>query len=372
MGKSATLASLNLERTGLGPRGAVALADAIAAQRRLRSLNVADNAGVRVQEVLCLCKALRQLTTLEEVDFSSLALDESETLLEHLVTLFDNNASLDAVMLEHTPVGAALPNGVLSADTAAALRGGTALHNKSGGGAASRSGVVAVAASSASVAAASFSSARGGLTSGASAASTALTTKALIKRSQHVFKPAWALTIPLDAPAPSPDEAEDGARVPLVPAPTSLHDPLYPGYGRGRFSSGSLVQSANDPLPYNVAVTRGTRRPFIPTADGASLLMAPPRKTPKASPYGLHVLEGNPGQLPVTDDQLRRKFAELDADGHGFLDRSEFRKLYLSFQSYGLPVTEREIDMQFAKYTSDDGKVSYDEFCIFMLKLAQR
>ena len=157
-----------------------------------------------------------------------------------------------------------------------------------------------------------------------------------------------------------------------MPHPASLHDPRYPGYGKGRFSNGCLVQSLSNPLPYNVSVSHGTRRAFIPSADGASLVTAPPRQNLKESPYSLHALENNPGQLPVTEDQLRRKFSELDVDGNGYLDRDEFKALYVSFQSFGLPMSQQEADGMFAKYAGADRKLQFDEFCILMLKLAAR
>ena len=214
-----------------------------------------------------------------------------------------------------------------------------------------------------------------------------------MRKAEQIFRPAWALAVPLnrnllnhknksrggmggDGDGDSSDEEEDERGPPLVPTPGSLLHPLYPGYGNGRFCHGSLIQTIDSPLPYNIAVSRGTRRPFVPKADGTSLFAAPPRKNPKRSPYSLHALENNICQLPITEDQLRQKFAELDANGLGYLHREQFKKLYASYQSYGLPHTPKELDELFSRYAPKKSNreneiIRFDEFAALMLRLAQ-
>ena len=81
--------------------------------------------------------------------------------------------------------------------------------------------------------------------------------------------------------------------------------------------------------------------------------------------------ESNLSGLLVSDDQLRREFNRLDVNGDGYLDRNEFRNVYSTFEHFGLEhVSREEVDRVLSRFSAD-GKVTFDEFCIAMLRLVQ-
>jgi Ran GTPase-activating protein (RanGAP) involved in mRNA processing and transport len=387
-GASKAVTAMNLERTSMGPRAAAALCTAISQHDHTRNLNISENPQLRTNEVIQLLRALSNRTALEELDLSNLDLPEGEELLRALVDVFPPNKKLAAILLEHTGMGGAVPQSILTRELALSLlrTGSPSVSVQS-----TLSGTSAAADKSfdASGLIALHGMTKGGARATATAAGDVTGTRQsahgvtnavglsrleMTRNAETIFKPAWALTVPLDPPVHEADRAEDGSHPPLVPHPASLHHPLYPGYGYGRFSNGSLVQTLSMSVPYNVAVSHGTRQKFIPTADGATSMTAPPRRAMKESPYSLHALENNPGQLPVTEDQLRRKFSELDVEGNGYLVREDFKRLYMSFQSFGLPLTAHEANTLFSQYApaKDKDKVKYEEFSVLMLKLASR
>eukprot|EP01064_Diplonema_japonicum_P017243 TRINITY_DN252_c6_g1_i1.p1 TRINITY_DN252_c6_g1~~TRINITY_DN252_c6_g1_i1.p1 ORF type:complete len:125 (+),score=15.38 TRINITY_DN252_c6_g1_i1:47-376(+) len=84
-------------------------------------------------------------------------------------------------------------------------------------------------------------------------------------------------------------------------------------------------------------------------------------------------MENNIGGLPVTDSRLRELFNSFDADGSGFLEKEEVKRVYKDFDNFGVEYSDREIDMQIAKYAiRDDGKVDFEEFGCIILSIAQR
>jgi Ca2+-binding EF-hand superfamily protein len=83
----------------------------------------------------------------------------------------------------------------------------------------------------------------------------------------------------------------------------------------------------------------------------------------------------NPAYFPndvtgvaVTHDQLWELFNQFDKDRTGYLDRSEFKKVYRTFEDYGLPPTDKQIDNIFTKYSNNDERLTFDEFAIIMLQ----
>lgn len=378
--KSKALASLNLERTAIGVPACAVLADAIRAKGRLRALSLADNPRVGLEGVLRVLDAISTLATVEEVDISALALAENEHLLRALTGCFLSNARLQVIKLEHNPVGRSFgPEGALTRQAALAL-----LDKAAQSSAAGASALSVVSASGVANASGGFPVGAGGLSlshHGSGGASKSLVHAAAANTTAHMqlqaFRPLWATLVPLEHPESTyvrdDDDAEDGARPPLVPHPNSIHSAMYPGYGRGRFSPGTHVQTLSNPVPYNVDVSRGTPPLFCPTGDNSMLLSVAPRRPLKQSPYSIAVLENNPGALPVTSDQLRRKFQELDVEGNGWLDKEAFKALYKSFQSFGLRVSEREVEETFAKTCQwSKSRLNFDEFCVLMLMVARR
>eukprot|EP00658_Telonema_sp_P-2_P032775 TRINITY_DN24186_c0_g1_i2.p1 TRINITY_DN24186_c0_g1~~TRINITY_DN24186_c0_g1_i2.p1 ORF type:complete len:192 (-),score=16.34 TRINITY_DN24186_c0_g1_i2:181-756(-) len=88
-------------------------------------------------------------------------------------------------------------------------------------------------------------------------------------------------------------------------------------------------------------------------------------------PETISSYESNLSGLLVSDDQLRREFNRLDVNGDGYLDRSEFRNVFSTFEHFGLAhVSRDEVDRVLSRYSAD-GKVTFDEFCIAMLRLVQ-
>eukprot|EP00755_Sulcionema_specki_P003399 Sspe_Gene.27574::Locus_11955_Transcript_1_1_Confidence_1.000_Length_1897::g.27574::m.27574 len=76
---------------------------------------------------------------------------------------------------------------------------------------------------------------------------------------------------------------------------------------------------------------------------------------------------------PVALSDLTALFQTLDLDRNGFLSRSEIHKYLTSFDPIGVPAMERSIHSALAecKLLGDDS-VSFEEFCLLMLRWAQR
>ena len=288
------VASLNLERCGVGHAACVALAQAITTHKRFRTLVLADNPQVQVADVLLMLDALSTIHTLEELDLSELRLEASEDLLRAMLGVFVGNPLLQTILVGHNPMASLFeggegvftrafaktlldPNSVqqqqqLSNTDPLLLEGSAA---KASDRSQSLMTLQHLSLCKSSIGAGSLVEQKKGPSA----------TREFVATT---FRPAWAVVIPMEHPADPPatddDDAEDGAQVPLVPLPNSLHHPLYPGYGRGRFSSSCYVQHIGDPVPYNIAVSHGTRPPFLPTADGAAMLAVPPSAPHEALP----------------------------------------------------------------------------------------
>ena len=84
-------------------------------------------------------------------------------------------------------------------------------------------------------------------------------------------------------------------------------------------------------------------------------------------------LDNNIGGLPVTDVKLRELFDSYDTNHNGYLEFNEVKKIYDSFENFGLPPTDAEITRDIRNYAkSADDRVSFDEFCCLILSLARR
>ncbi|KAJ9462928.1 putative calmodulin-related protein [Diplonema papillatum] len=72
--------------------------------------------------------------------------------------------------------------------------------------------------------------------------------------------------------------------------------------------------------------------------------------------------------LTTLDASLRATFTEYDVHRRGYLERSDFKKLYLNMEWCGLQPTHREIDRLFAQFGGGDAdRLTFDEFCVLML-----
>ncbi|CUG86011.1 Ca2+-binding protein, putative [Bodo saltans] len=84
-------------------------------------------------------------------------------------------------------------------------------------------------------------------------------------------------------------------------------------------------------------------------------------------------LENNIGGLPVTEPKIRELFDSLDINRNGVLEFNEVKKLYQSFDNFGIEYTDAEIENHLRKVAkSTDNTVSFDEFSCIILNLAQR
>jgi hypothetical protein len=370
--ESSSMAALNLENTGLGSVGCAALSSAIAKHKKLRSLIVAENSALSEKDVLGLLDAIATVHTAEYLDLSDLRLVDSEDLLRAMIGAFASNEHLQAITLHYNPISLGFPESTMTREFALSLADTSSLEQFQ-----SKSGGYATISLSDS-ANQKMELVRYGDT--AAATMSPGNTGWKTNTTSFTFRSAWATTRPMEhksalsTRSDLDDTAEDGRAPPLVPNPHSLHHKLYPGYGYlGRFNNATHISTLSNPVPYSTENSRGLPPPFYLSADGRNLTLQAPRRAPKRSPYSLLELESNIGGLPVTEDQLKRKFKELDVDGNGFLLRHEFRAAFLAYQSFGLPFTEREVDDLMGKFGSGDPQhIYFDEFSILMLKLAQR
>eukprot|EP01062_Namystynia_karyoxenos_P066291 TRINITY_DN60251_c0_g1_i1.p1 TRINITY_DN60251_c0_g1~~TRINITY_DN60251_c0_g1_i1.p1 ORF type:complete len:604 (+),score=218.56 TRINITY_DN60251_c0_g1_i1:90-1814(+) len=75
----------------------------------------------------------------------------------------------------------------------------------------------------------------------------------------------------------------------------------------------------------------------------------------------------------LTDSELRQQFEAIDVNRNGFLTKEEFRDFFDQFDAMGIYDMHDSIDTVLAEYNMlGDDRLSYDEFCVLMLKLAQR
>eukprot|EP00388_Colpodella_angusta_P044682 GDKK01063689.1.p1 GENE.GDKK01063689.1~~GDKK01063689.1.p1 ORF type:complete len:746 (-),score=73.52 GDKK01063689.1:100-2337(-) len=361
-GDSKTLSALNLEKCGLGPHSVDVLASSIARRRKFRSLALAENPRVSLLPIL---DALSTCNSLEYLDLSDNGIEDSESVLRALVSVFSSNEGLKEVILEHNPLARGFPDGLMTRELARSLVADSSLF----GVEADRGGNSTIDRSTGRMVAFSSSNAGG----------SAVNNSDRRKLLQGTFKPKWSTTTAMDHrslidedTAAAHSDGEDGQDIPLIPHHQSLQHALYPGYGNGRFSSGQSVQQLSNPVPYTMEMSKGTKPVLLKSCDLSTELQVPLRRPLKQSPYSLAALENNKGQLPVTEDHLRKKFEELDVDGLGYLSREEFKRVYLSYQNFGLKPKEEALNAILDKYSMNaDGRVSFDEFCIAMLKLAQ-
>lgn len=71
----------------------------------------------------------------------------------------------------------------------------------------------------------------------------------------------------------------------------------------------------------------------------------------------------------IFDDELRMEFKKY-ANESQYIDREKFVKVYLSMEHYGLTPSEKDVNQLFSKYCKGD-KITYNEFCVIMLRRAR-
>eukprot|EP01012_Entosiphon_sulcatum_P033922 TRINITY_DN42951_c0_g1_i1.p1 TRINITY_DN42951_c0_g1~~TRINITY_DN42951_c0_g1_i1.p1 ORF type:complete len:511 (+),score=84.20 TRINITY_DN42951_c0_g1_i1:35-1534(+) len=79
-------------------------------------------------------------------------------------------------------------------------------------------------------------------------------------------------------------------------------------------------------------------------------------------------------QALTTEDELRDLFNTWDLDNSGYISKDEFKAFYKSLDNLGVVETDDEVDRMLSRYSVqfEDNKLSFDEFAIIMLHVAQR
>ena len=278
-------------------------------------MNIAENANIQL-DVVALLHQLTGLQTVEHMDLSDLHLEESEDLLRALMGVFASNPHLAKVDMQHNTIAKGMPGGAMTRDFALRLADGPSLaaYQALANGTSNNTSLKATPNNNTTV-----------NRSTATAGSNNSTMMKFGRPSSQLttFRPAWATTLPMEQPSMQgikseldvlEEDVEDGRVPPLVPSSTSLYHPMYPGYGRGLLSHTSHISSLTNPVSFAVENSKGRPIPMKCTGDQSALLRYAPRRSLKQSPYSLGSLESNIAGLLVTEDQLRRKFEELDVD----------------------------------------------------------
>jgi len=90
----------------------------------------------------------------------------------------------------------------------------------------------------------------------------------------------------------------------------------------------------------------------------------PPELVVRDSVYGGRYLD---------EDRLRAEFNKYDKDRNGFLSQNELKAIYRDFEHFGVRESDGEIETLISGMGMlDDGRVSFEEFCILMLKIEAR
>eukprot|EP00993_Chasmostoma_nieuportense_P001760 NODE_2611_length_1138_cov_18.377844_g2491_i0.p1 GENE.NODE_2611_length_1138_cov_18.377844_g2491_i0~~NODE_2611_length_1138_cov_18.377844_g2491_i0.p1 ORF type:complete len:364 (-),score=85.49 NODE_2611_length_1138_cov_18.377844_g2491_i0:17-1108(-) len=84
--------------------------------------------------------------------------------------------------------------------------------------------------------------------------------------------------------------------------------------------------------------------------------------------------EGDLSGALLSEQELRREFEQYDVNGNGWIDKEEFKEIYASFEHFGLAAEEEgRLEGLFAQFDQlGDGRLSYQEFAVLMLRLSRR
>jgi len=112
---------------------------------------------------------------------------------------------------------------------------------------------------------------------------------------------------------------------------------------------------------------------LVPAVQAATTTKGVTLPTLSVKPKECYFHVENTAQIPVTEEELRRLFRKYDVNNDGFINKWEFARLHLASQTNSdLGWDEEEFRKVLSQYNlMGDNKLSYDEFCIIMLKMAQ-
>jgi Ran GTPase-activating protein (RanGAP) involved in mRNA processing and transport len=404
--ESDTLQSLNVGSCAMRNTASAALATALLRHPKFTSLNVSGN-HISDEGCHALCQTLKRMTMLKVVDLSYNQITSS--MKEEIASVFINNLDLLRIEVMGNPVAADLVNGVLSRrvglqaleamDTASQALAVTSpltpvekLKKRSPG--APRAWGTPVPGSPLTpsrggsplgppVMKGSLSASGMGSGLGMSSLGIPMRTSAGLVVKPKSLPPAEAsrqtgASLWDDDPWGDLEDSDDDipGHTPLVLPKYSLEHPYYPGWGKGRFSNASMVQVPGEVVPYTISNSHGPKPiskwcSSLSTSD--ALFAAPLRRRQRGDPYSQTKLARNSGGLLVTEKQLQDAFNELDVDGNGWLNRAEFEGLFSVFENFGAPLKSSTMNSILSRYRMfDDGKLTFDEFCLLMLNVAQR
>lgn len=75
-----------------------------------------------------------------------------------------------------------------------------------------------------------------------------------------------------------------------------------------------------------------------------------------------------PNRDAIYENELRELFSLYDTERCGYLDREEFKKVYMKMEHYGLEPTNSEINALFQRYSQGNNRLYFNEFCVLMLQ----
>ncbi|KAJ9466901.1 hypothetical protein DIPPA_24457 [Diplonema papillatum] len=95
------------------------------------------------------------------------------------------------------------------------------------------------------------------------------------------------------------------------------------------------------------------------------------RARPASTKYETFISPKDVSGVPHTEEELRSIFNTLDTRNEGYLKVPELKAYYAALNDFGLAASSSFVEETVQKYGSlAKGKVTFDEFCIVMLRLA--
>lgn len=114
-------------------------------------------------------------------------------------------------------------------------------------------------------------------------------------------------------------------------------------------------------------------RPVVPADAGKSHEAHKPVGPVGSASAAVAYFRNDVSGVLITEEQIRELWNHYDVNGDGHLDKNEVKRIYAGFDNFGLDEGDSAVDDIVDKYNMlGDGRVTYDEFAILMLKFARR